>query len=337
MMTGSKFLALLLTLGALTIFDRLPSTDAQGTTVIQGSPGQPGPPGLPGPPGDRGYFGIPGQSGPKGTKGEKGEPGLDAIPGPRGPKGDRGIPGITGPTGLAGEPGWMGDKGEQGDPGPPGPIGFAGAKGDRGDAGPRGPQGPPGAAGVSTIGPKGDRGEGGMAGQDGWPGDPGPMGLVGPPGPPGPPGSVFGATGECPNTRDFKINAAPSTTTPPHFFARLIGNIVRTPPTKIVFNDIAVNYGGGYDGFTGTFTTPVGGVYQIMVSVTPFKGQRASVNLQKQSNSQALAETVRQFNVASGAGTTGTWLPYAADVLIRLQQGDRLWLEVVQPDRKSVV
>jgi hypothetical protein len=158
------------------------------------------------------------------------------------------------------------------------------------------------------------------------------MGLVGPPGPPGPPGNVFGASGDCPSgPRNFTLTRTSSATTPPHFFARLIGNIVRTPPTKIVFNDVAVNYGAAYDASTGTFTTPVGGVYSILVSVTPFRGQRASVNLLRQSNSQNVPETVRQFNVASGAGTTGTWLPYAADILVNLRQGDRLWMEVVQP------
>ena len=253
-----------------------------GQDIITGDPGQPGPQGLPGPPGFRGDFGIPGSRGPKGVKGEKGEHGSDALPGGPGPKGERGPPGVTGPTGIQGPQGQPGEKGWRGDQGPPGPKGREGHKGYRGDPGPRGPMGPPGIPGNSTIGPKGAKGDMGFPGQDGWPGEQGPQGILGNPGPPGPPGYVTGViASECPPpSRTFNITSPAVTAggpTPVNFYAKLIGNIMRTPPNRILFNDVLTNYGNAYDASTGVFTTPAKGVYSISVAVTPFKGQKVGV------------------------------------------------------------
>ena len=40
---------------------------------------------------------------------------------------------------------------------------------------------------------------------------------------------------------------------------------------------------------------------------------------------------MRQFNVGSAAGSTGTWVPYSAALLVNLRRGDRLWVDVVHP------
>ncbi|XP_022082647.1 uncharacterized protein LOC110974963 [Acanthaster planci] len=280
-----------------------------GTPGIPGIPGPYGPPGPAGPKGDTGtnlpgLKGAKGDQGYKGDRGKQGAPGYPGEYGPRGPKGDlgfgaKGDPGIPGLDGSRGQPGERGPRGPQGFAGPPGPKGepaYVGPKGDSSFPWPAaGPKG--------DIGFPGNKGDRGSPGRDGFPG------LKGGPGPRGQKGQK-GGSGPKGDPGDSSMQSAVAFTA------------YRTLPLNgnkgdiLIFDNIMINFGDGYDSQSGVFTCFVPGVYFFTVSIQQDQ-KRPFVQLKK--NEELI------FSIFDS--DSGTNHQSSNSAAVHLAAGDTLWLE----------
>jgi len=97
------------------------------------------------------------------------------------------------------------------------------------------------------------------------------------------------------------------------------GDFALSSGTTVVYNHINTNIGNGYDGHTGFFTAPVGGVYHISLHcLSP--GPDTPIELDILVNDQVVAECVslRAHGVAFDEGSTETTRHLAA--------GSRVWV-----------
>ena len=134
-----------------------------------------------------------------------------------------------------------------------------------------------------------------------------------------------------------------------YFFVRLGQNVETIPSPRPVlpFSDVVLNYGHAYN--NGYFTAPQNGIYSFMVSLSPFRGHQAWALLKKQpfynstvsagqrqggpthasDDDEPESEVVQSFTCQSGLG--GSWMPFSTNLMLQLNHGDKLWMEVAQP------
>ena len=92
---------------------------------------------------------------------------------------------------------------------------------------------------------------------------------------------------------------------------------------KIIFNDVITNEGGAYNGSTGIFTCPAGGVYAFIWTLRTTSGKYCGANLvingsvQSKIRARAYLGGISEDNVWSMATMSGTF---------RLTEGDRVWV-----------
>nr|KAG5695992.1 hypothetical protein BaRGS_023371 [Batillaria attramentaria] len=94
------------------------------------------------------------------------------------------------------------------------------------------------------------------------------------------------------------------------FLARFGDNeqIKVSPPTKVVFNKLVFNIGGGFDPSTGVFTAPFAGVYVFNFQIYPSAGGLVQVDLMK---NDGIEKRTKDFD---------------GSVTLRVQAGDRFWV-----------
>ncbi|XP_022111961.1 collagen alpha-1(X) chain-like isoform X2 [Acanthaster planci] len=189
---------------------------------------------------------------------------------------------MIGPSGTPGIPGLPGSSGVQGPRGDPG-FGLPGPKGDIGDRGQKGDQGEPGIRG--PPGKEGPTGSSGVKGQKGEPGE---------------------TTAVTPTPLSVVAFSAFRTT---HFE----GNNLEV----VIFNDVAVNIGSGYDSDTGVFTCSVPGLYFFTVNLLSRRtGLHSYAHLLKNGdNVFAIADSHSGYHHQS-----------SNSVILVLNVGDRIWL-----------
>lgn len=188
-----------------------------------------------------------------------------------------------------------GQKGTQGDQGARGMPGDPGMPGRHGSPGSRGPVGEPG-----THGDEGPPGPPGRRGSEGMQGLPGPRGLPGEAGPAGPRG--------LPGTRQQRVA----------FQVRLQDHVGPTPhATRLSFDLVQTNEGGGFDMARSIFTGPHTGVYVFHLHVMAHDGYLAWVALRH--NGQPVAYAWANGRPDSGSGSEVMGVTAA---VLQLRAGD---------------
>ncbi len=126
---------------------------------------------------------------------------------------------------------------------------------------------------------------------------PGPQGAAGPAGPPGPPINTTGQQSA--------------------FFAS-VGTILPVTAKVVVFNQVFYNGQNHYNQTSGQFFCQIPGVYEFQFSCIGAK-TLGTVTLKKNDTVQLTAETINISNTRSLA---------EGSVVLNLQRGDRVWIEV---------
>ncbi|XP_008108815.1 collagen alpha-1(X) chain isoform X2 [Anolis carolinensis] len=179
-----------------------------------------------------------------------------------------------------------------------------------------GPQGPPGL--------NGNPGHNGFNGEKGEKGDPGEQGAAGPPGAPGLPGK-HGPTGPKGEHGDNGTPGLPGLCQPQmkSGFAAHLGANYPAPNVPIVFHNIIYNEQQHFDAASGVFTCQIPGVY--------FFGY----NMESTRNSNVVLVKNGQQVVATYQITPTGYENLSGSTIIRLEEGDKVWLEV-KPDYNGI-
>ncbi|XP_036603115.1 complement C1q subcomponent subunit B [Trichosurus vulpecula] len=198
-------------------------------------------------------------------------------------------------------------------PGIPGTPGVAGTNGKDGSPGIKGEKGLPGELGDSgEIGEKGDSGSPGNPGKVGPKGPTGPKGIPGPVGPPGPPGE-FGDYG---NVAKSAFSASRS----------IHGQLRRDQPIR--FDRIITRSGSDYEPRSGKFSCRTPGLYYFTYHASS-RGNLCVI-LIKSSRGAAKEGVVTFCDFVYG-----TFQVTTGGVVLKLSEGDSVWLEV--NDKNSMV
>ncbi|XP_069775839.1 complement C1q tumor necrosis factor-related protein 3-like [Narcine bancroftii] len=97
------------------------------------------------------------------------------------------------------------------------------------------------------------------------------------------------------------------------------GKIV-TPVNSIIYDEVIVNMGGGYNPKTGKFTSPRCGVYFFSYSSLPGRGMQTDVALMKNGKEVSLIHSV----LANKTSQTSI-----KNIIIELHKGDEVWVELL--------
>ncbi|KAL3856565.1 hypothetical protein ACJMK2_011300 [Sinanodonta woodiana] len=87
----------------------------------------------------------------------------------------------------------------------------------------------------------------------------------------------------------------------------------------IVFNDVYLNLGNGYDGNSGIFRTPVAGLYLVMMTISSSESNTPDVEVVK--NGSPLCRVVAWTSSANSVISIGS----PCNVLVQLNVGDDVW------------
>ncbi|XP_062591707.1 multimerin-1-like [Saccostrea cucullata] len=90
--------------------------------------------------------------------------------------------------------------------------------------------------------------------------------------------------------------------------------------TKVVFESVDLNEGQGYNASTGIFTAPYGGLYVFDWTTLAWQGQVAFTAL-------AVNSSYKSWNHCHDINSK-TWLPCSKMTVVRLNQGDKVWIGV---------
>lgn len=89
---------------------------------------------------------------------------------------------------------------------------------------------------------------------------------------------------------------------------------------RVVFETVDLNEGLGYDASTGVFTAPSGGIYVFDWTILAWQGQFAFTSL-------VVNDQYKSWSYCDDRGSK-TWLPCSKMTLVKLKQGDKVWIGV---------
>ncbi|KAK3102179.1 hypothetical protein FSP39_009402 [Pinctada imbricata] len=87
---------------------------------------------------------------------------------------------------------------------------------------------------------------------------------------------------------------------------------------KIVFGDVTLNDGNGYNNQTGVFTAPYDGIYVFEWTILTYPGKYFCLDFMVNNKSAAITQ-----NRLSGSSHPGV----SSSVVVKLQKDDKTWLE----------
>lgn len=89
---------------------------------------------------------------------------------------------------------------------------------------------------------------------------------------------------------------------------------------RVVFGNVDLNEGLGYNASTGIFTAPSGGVYVFDWTTLTWGGLSAYTSL-------VVNDKFKSWNHCHDT-TSKTWLPCSKMTAVKLNQGDKVWIGV---------
>uniref|UniRef100_A0A8W8HYI1 C1q domain-containing protein n=1 Tax=Magallana gigas TaxID=29159 RepID=A0A8W8HYI1_MAGGI len=89
---------------------------------------------------------------------------------------------------------------------------------------------------------------------------------------------------------------------------------------RVVFETVDLNEGLGYNASIGIFTAPSGGIYVFDWTTIAYEGQHAYTSL-------VVNDQFKSWNFCQ-AGNSKTWLSCSKMTIVKLKQGDKVWIGV---------